>query len=233
MQLTVRDVAAALTVSENEVHRLVSQRGLPATRVNGQVRFNRAELVEWATVHKMPLSPAVFQNGNANGHVRLDRALQAGTIVYSLPGTDKEAVLRAVIGALPLPAGFDPDFLLRLFLGRESLGSTAMGNGIAIPHPRYPVVLPVDQPSITLCFLKQPIPYGSPDARPVNAIFAVISPTVGLHLQLLARLAVALREPAFLTAIERKSPADEILEQARRVEDALHSDRRNGSTEAR
>src|SRR5262249_25447722 len=104
---------------------------------------------------------------------------------------------------------------------REASGSTFLGEGLALPHPRYPIVLPTDAPFITLCFLAQPIPYGANDREPVHTLFALVSPTVRLHLALLARLGPGRPAPGFREAVRRKAAAEEILEQARRVEDAL------------
>jgi len=52
MQLTVRDAAKLLAVSEKTIYRWINQGSLPAYRVNEQYRFNRAELLEWATARK-------------------------------------------------------------------------------------------------------------------------------------------------------------------------------------
>ena len=56
MQLTVRDATRLLTVSEKTIYRWINQGSLPAYRVNEQYRFNRAELLEWATAHKINVS---------------------------------------------------------------------------------------------------------------------------------------------------------------------------------
>ena len=223
MQLTVRDVARILKVDEKTVYRWVSADDLPAEQVNGQYRFNRTELLEWATLRKMDVSPDLFQDTSANEPMqpRLDEALQAGGILHGVPGADKETVLRTVVDSMPLPEDFDREFLLEILLSRESLGSTAIGDGLAIPHPRYPVVLPVPRPTITLCFLAQPIPYSATDQQPVHTLFALVSPTARVHLQVLARLAFALRNPEFREVIRRQGSAEEILQQARRLEDAL------------
>ena len=97
----------------------------------------------------------------------------------------------------PLPADSDPDFLLQLFLAREAMGSTAMGNGVAIPHPRHPVVLPVSKPLLSLCFLAESIDFGAPNGEPVHTLFVLLSPTVQTHLQMLARVACLLRDEPF------------------------------------
>lgn len=220
-QLSVREVSKMLKVPESVVNGWVGASGLPAERVNGQYRFNRSELLEWATQHQQDLPPEIFHAENGNGLVSLEQALRLGGIVYQVKGADKETVLRAVIETMPLPADYDRSFLLQVFLSREAIGTTELGNGLAIPHPRYPVVLPVNHAFITLCFLEQPIPFtASPTSTSggVHTLFALVSPTVRGHLSLLARLAAALRDGPFLEAIRRRAPAEEILATTHRIE---------------
>jgi PTS system nitrogen regulatory IIA component len=222
MQLTVRDVARFLNVSENVVYRWIGDGDLPAEQVGGQYRFNRTELLEWASVRKLSVSPALFQRADAGPEQpRLDEALAAGGIHHDVPGQDRETVLRAVLERFPLPEDVERELLLQVFLSREALGSTALGDGLAIPHPRYPVVLPVPRPVITLAFLAQPVPYAARDGKPVHTLFALVCPSVRVHLQLLARLACALRDPGFRAAVDQRRPAAAVLAEARRLENAL------------
>ncbi|HJQ85464.1 MAG TPA: PTS sugar transporter subunit IIA [Candidatus Binatia bacterium] len=223
MQLTVRDVSRLLSVSEKTVYRWVKQGVLPAYRVNEQYRFNRAELLEWATSRRMNVSAAVFEEPESNAAPipGLAEALRAGGIFYRLGGRDKEAVLRAVVEHLRLPEEVDRDFLLRVLLAREALQSTGIGDGIAIPHVRNPIVLHVSRPMVTLCFLEKPIPFGAIDGKPVHALFALVSPTVRAHLRLLSRLSFALHDAGFKRAVLREGPPEEILREAGRVETTL------------
>src|SRR5205823_1172974 len=115
------------------------------------------ELLEWATVRKIEIRPHFFQAQAGAAQAGLEPALRAGGIHYHVQGADKEAVLRAIVECMPLPPSMDRDFLLQVLLNREALGSTGIGDGLAIPHPRYPVVLAVPRPFITLCFLDKPI----------------------------------------------------------------------------
>src|SRR2546422_11736908 len=126
MQLTVRDVSSLLSVSEKTIYRWVKQGVLPAYRVNEQYRFNRAELLEWATSRRMNVSAAVFEEPESNTTPipGLVEALRGGGIFYRLGGKDKEAVLRAVVEPLRLPEQGDRAFLLRGPLAREALPST-------------------------------------------------------------------------------------------------------------
>jgi PTS system nitrogen regulatory IIA component len=220
MQLTVRDAAKLLNVSEKTVYRWINQGSLPAYRVNEQYRFNRAELLEWATARKINVSVEIFHEpeSNATPLPSLVGALEAGGIFYRVGGTDKESVLRAVVETMRLPDEVDRDFLFRVLLAREALGSTGIGDGIAIPHVRNPVVLHVSRPSICLCFLETPIDFGALDGRPVLALFSLVSPTVRAHLHLLSRLSFALHDPGFKGSILSQKARDAILAEARRVE---------------
>ena len=234
MQLSVRDVARIFQVSEAAVYGWVRDGALPAEQINGQYRFNRSTLLEWATLRKMEVLPAFFQEAGVNGTSgRLDDAIEAGGVLHNVTGADKDAVLRALIQAVPLPGDFDRESLLEIFLSRETLGSTGIGNGLAIPHPRYPIVLPVDMPTITVCFLAIPISYASLDGQPVHTLFAMVSPTARIHLHLLARLALALRDPGFLAVILGKGSAGAIIKEASRIEELLHKSETRAPERAR
>lgn len=223
MQLTVRDVSKLFQVSEKTIYRWITQGVLPAYRVNDQYRFNRAELLEWATSRRMSVSPEIFAEPESSTTPlpKFVEALQAGGIFYRVGGTDKESVLRAVVETLRLPEEVDREFLLRVMLAREALESTGIGDGIAIPHVRNPIVLHVTRPLITLCFLEHAVDFGALDGKPVSIVFSLISPTVRAHLRLLSRLSFALQDPGFKSVVSRQGSRDEIFAEARRVEAAL------------
>jgi nitrogen PTS system EIIA component len=213
MELTVRDSARLLKVSENSIYRWVKQGTLPAYRVNEQYRFNRVELLEWAIAQGVRVSPKMFATPDVSGLApsTFCAALAAGGIHYGVPGADKHAALAAAIGHMPLPEEMDRDLLLDVILARESLGSTGIGDGIAIPHVRNPIVMRVLQPLVTLCFLAAPVEFDAVDGKPVHTLFTIVSPTVKVHLHLLTRLAFAMRQPAFADVIARQGPSEEIL----------------------
>lgn len=223
MQLTVRDVSTLLKVSEKTVYRWINQGILPAYRVSEQYRFNRAELLEWATSRKMNVSADLFEEPESNAAPlpSLVEALLAGGIFYRVDGTDKESALRAVVEHMRLPDEVDREFLLRVLLARENLQSTGIGDGIAIPHVRNPIVLHVSRPMIALCFLEKPVDFGALDGKPVHVLFSLISPTVRAHLRMLSRLSFALSDVGFKNAIVTQASRDDILNHARRVEAAL------------
>ncbi len=225
MNLSVRDAASLLKVSEKTIYRWIHQQVVPAYRVQEQYRFNRAELLEWATSRRLNVSSEIFFEPEAEGLSipSLVAALEAGGVHYRVSGSDKPSALREVVQLLRLPEEVDREFLLRVILAREAIAPTAIGDGIAIPHVRNPVVLHVGRPSITLCFLDQAIEYGALDCKPVHTLFTIISPTTRAHLHLMSRLAFVLRDAEVRRAIERQESRPQLLREVARAEEQLAS----------
>ena len=223
MKLTVRDAARLLNVSEKSIYRWIKEGVIPAYQINDQYRFNRAELLEWATSRKISVSPEIFAEpeGGDTPPPTLGEAVRAGGVYYRIGGHDKASVLRAVVDTMKLPEEVDQEFLFQVLLAREALGSTGIGEGIAIPHVRNPIVLHLSRPMVTLCFLEQPVDFGALDKRPVGTLFTFISPTVRAHLHLLSRLGFVLHDPTFRSALTRQEPREEILAALDGAEKAL------------
>ena len=223
MQIAVREAARLLNVSEKTIYRWIQQGKIPAYQISDQYRFSRAELLEWATARRIRISPEVFVEPEQNGTPlpSLHEALKAGGIYYRIGGRDKASVLHAVVDTMRLPEGVDRDFLCSVLLARESLGSTGIGDGIAIPHVRNPIVLHLDRPMITLCFLEHPIDFGAIDGQPVHTLFTIASPTVRAHLHLLSRLAYVMRDPAVRTVLAEPGSREAVLAAIQHAEGTL------------
>jgi len=223
MELTVRDVSKFLNVSESTVTRWIKHRALPSQHVGGQYRFHRVDLLEWASANQVKVSVEVFDHLEAEDESSpsLVEAMEVGGIYYGLQDTSKEAALRALVQVLPVPDGVDRELLLRLFLAREASATTAIGDGIAVPHVRNPIVLHVARPMVTLGFLERPVEFGALDGKPVQVLFSLICPTIRTHLQTLSRLSYALHDEKFKAVVTRRGECEEIMEEARRVEAAL------------
>ncbi len=211
MQLNTADVAKALNVDEKTVLRWIKKDNLPAERVSGEFLMNRVDLLEWATEHGFKVDPAIYkvQEDESKPLPTLSQALEAGGIHCNVPGIDKETVLRSVVDLLVLPPELDPEFVLQVLLAREALGTTAVGDGIAIPHVRNPILLQLPVPKVALCFLAQPIDFDALDGKPVQILFTLTSPTVKMHLHLLSKLAYALRDEGLREAL--RTPCNQQL----------------------
>ena len=225
MTLTVRVVAQLLNVSEKTVYRWIKKGSMPTYQVHEQYRFNRAEILEWATSKKMTVSPEIYTEPETRDipMPSLVEALHAGGINYRVVGADKWEVLKNIVQLLQLPEEVDREFLYRVLVAREELSSTGIGDGIAIPHVRNPVVLHISKPMVHLFFLEHPVDFGAIDNQPVYALFMLISPTVRAHLHLISRLAYSLRNPIFYEVIKQQGLREDILNAVSTVEETLFS----------
>lgn len=214
MQLSIRDTGRHLGVDEATVRRWIAQRNLPVHHAHEQLYVNAVELWEWAMENGVAVSRRLLDEarGSPESVPPLHELLRVGGIFHDIPGSTKDAVLRELVERLPVPADFDRRFLLSVLQAREAMGSTGIGDGIAIPHVRNPIILRVEQPFVTLGLLREAIDFGATDGQPVHALFMLVSPTVPAHLAILARLAFALRDDALRLLLRRRAPARDVLD---------------------
>jgi PTS system nitrogen regulatory IIA component len=223
MQLDLRDAARCLGVDESTLHRWIRRGELAARRVHDRWEVDRVDLLEFAARRGMPVGPELLADpeGDAAPQPTLHDALLRGGVHHGVPGEDRATVLRAVVDRLALPGGVDRSFVHAMLLAREGLGSTGVGHGIAIPHPRHPIVLRVEEASVAVCYLAQPVDFAALDGEPVHTLFTVVSPSVRVHLHLLALLAAALHDPGVAAALARRADAADLLPELERVEAAI------------
>ena len=222
MHLTVADVAALLRTPPKQIYRWIDEGELNCNWFHDQPRFNRTELLEWATTRRMSIAVDQFidHEDDDPNFPTLVAGLTAGGIHHHVGGTDRQSVLRAVVNVMRLPE-VEKETLVEVLLAREAAGSTGIGEGIAIPHVRQPIVMGGAPASISLCFLDQAVDFCAVDGSPVHTLFLMISTTVRGHLQTLAKLGSALHDSAFKSAVLHRESADEILREAARVEAGL------------
>lgn len=212
MNLSLPDAARLLGVDEGQVLRWSQSQGLPAYQVQEKPRFNRQEVLEWAWNRRHPVYPPVMPHHPGDGPL-LVPALGRGGVHADLASGSKREALADLVDRLPLPNGQDRGHLLEMILSRESLRPTGVGSGLALPHPRRPMVSDVDEPLLAIGFLKDPLDWGEGDRRePVRTLLMLVCPTVSLHLHALARLAAVLRDDRAAEVLGRRAGAEEVLE---------------------
>jgi PTS system nitrogen regulatory IIA component len=220
MHVTVREAAALLATTERQVYRWVDEAEIPFQRVRDQVRFNRTDLLEWATARHLPISLEAFDASldPEDRTPNLAQALRVGGVHHDVPATDRDSALRAVVERTPIPTSLDREFLVDVLIARENTVSTGIGDGIAIPHVRQPVVAPGAPATVSVSYLRTPVAFGAIDDKPVRVMFLIVSPTVRAHLQILANVARALANLEFRAAIDRKAGTEELAAAAARLE---------------
>ena len=220
MQLTLRDAAGYLGVSESTLRRWITERDVPVHEVDERVYLNAVELWEWAVEHGVPASRRLLEHARRAPDTvpPMSELLRAGGIFHDIEAADKLAVLREFVARLPLPPEQNRDALLSVLEAREAMGSTGIGDGIAIPHVRNPIVLHVARPFVTLGLLRRPVDFDAVDGRPVHALFMVVSPIVPVHLRILGQLGFLLRDDTLRGMLRDRVPATAIIERIELLE---------------
>ncbi|MBW1915384.1 MAG: PTS sugar transporter subunit IIA [Deltaproteobacteria bacterium] len=129
--------------------------------------------------------------------MKLSEILHLDNIIPDLQSGDKKKVLEelaSVISATYPYVGMDS--LVRVLLERERLGSTGIGDGVAIPHGKFHGV---NEPVISFGRSLKGVDFDSMDGQPVNIFFLLVAPenSASIHLKALARIARILKNAAF------------------------------------
>lgn len=126
----------------------------------------------------------------------ISRLLPAGNVLPGLQASSKKRVFEQVGLLLENNHGIARAKVFDSLFARERLGSTALGQGVAIPHGRV-----AGQKEALAAFLRlaEPVAFDAPDGRPVNLLMALLVPedATQQHLDLLSELAQMLSDKAF------------------------------------
>ncbi|HZR83835.1 MAG TPA: PTS sugar transporter subunit IIA [Candidatus Binatia bacterium] len=133
-------------------------------------------------------------------------------VIPELQATTKEGVLNELAGLLSGPTtGTDPSRLASVLRERERLNSTAIGEGIAIPHGRLPGLR-----SVVAGFARSPagVEFDSVDKQPTHLFFVLVAPddAAAMHLKALARISRLLKDKEFRARLLALSDRDQLYQ---------------------
>ena len=143
----------------------------------------------------------------------LAQLITRGGIFYNLEGSGKKEIMSNLINALPA-ATLPPskrDVLLNTVMEREALISTGIENGIALPHPRTPLLEEGELPFVAIAFLRQPLDWGTPDNNLVSTIFLIVSDSPKQHLNALTEINFLCMDETFYGLITAQAAKEKIL----------------------
>jgi PTS system nitrogen regulatory IIA component len=211
MELNANEVAGLLGLAEQEVRERAHAGKLPHLDVQGRLRFNRQAILEWALKRDHPLNLGIGEMELA-GLPPITELFAPDRFYYDVPGRTFAEVLRASLDVFVLPPEADKELIYDLLISREKLMTTAVGDGLAIPHLRVPVVVNTPRPALGIFFMRKPILMGALDGKPVHTLFLLLSLSPRQHLDLLARLAFLFRGAEFVALLRNREKPETIIE---------------------
>ncbi|MGL4370564.1 MAG: PTS sugar transporter subunit IIA [Spirochaetota bacterium] len=229
MELKLKDVSRLLDIPEKTILQWVRERKIRAFKLYNQYRFDRDELNEWILKGKVQVSAEALQRVQSAVPVSLVKLVENGGIIYDVEGDSVEAVIRSAVHAIPVSADIDREAVAASLLEREEQMTTGMGEGIALPHPRSPIISDISAESVSICFLRTPVDFNAIDGQPVHTLFIILSANPRRHLDILSKVSYICRKWEFVKMIHDGAAADDIVDCIQRVEHELNSAKKKGS----
>jgi PTS system nitrogen regulatory IIA component len=220
--ISIQEVAGLLGMDQRQAERMAQRGQIPCQKVGGQLRFNRAEITEWLQQHMITVKSLHLANMDAGitahrqivpDQVLVSSLLRVEAVSPSLPARTKNSVLRELVAlAQATELLWDEETLLEALIEREELCSTALGEGLAIPHPRRPLPYAVAEPILAVAHTSGGIGYGAPDGRLTDLFFMICSRDDHYHLHIMARLCRMLHDESYRQSLRQAESAEKIIE---------------------
>lgn len=142
--------------------------------------------------------------------VRMRDLLCDDLVIDDIAATDKDGVIREFAGLLKASGKIkDENEIVRVISEREALGSTGIGDGVAIPHGK---LRGLGRMIVAFGRSKKGVDFQALDGRPVFLFFLLLTPEdrPGEHLKALARIARILKNPALRESLLNVQDRDEL-----------------------
>ena len=141
----------------------------------------------------------------------LAELIERGGIYCGIAGTTPREVLNALVKALPPVLPIPANSLLQAILEREELMSTGIGEGIALPHPRNPLVSSEAKQFASLAYLDSPVNWNSLDGKPVETLMLIVSASAKTHLRVLSEITFFSRQEEFRRLLRERASMEDLL----------------------
>lgn len=142
----------------------------------------------------------------------LAQLLTFDSVLLDLPCVDKSAVFDQISLLFEKKCGIARAFVKKNLLERESLASTGLGCGVAVPHGR---VKGLKSPAAAFLRLKEAVPFDSPDGEPVHLLVVLLIPdnVTQKHLEVLSEVAEMFSNSAFRAMLSSEMEPQKVYDE--------------------
>ena len=165
-------------------------------------------------------------------NVFIDIILKQVLILYLVDSEDESTALRKIIQSVPLSLSLNKEELLNALLSREEMMSTAIGNGIAIPHVRLFDSMSLQEDIVAVAYLFEPVDWKAPDEKPVHTLFFVLAADETRHLQILAEIAQLASDEDFVEFLRTMPPRESLIERIQQLEEKVNTEEISNSQDS-
>ena len=137
--------------------------------------------------------------------------------VFTVEGSSTTEIYEKVCKLIKFPESITSDAVFNALCAREKIMSTAVGNGIALPHASVPIIKEEDEQRVCVVYLKDPLDMNAPDEMKVHTMFVILTQNRQTHLQVLSRLVSLLRDTSFLKLLENRANGVDLIEKIKEL----------------
>ena len=144
--------------------------------------------------------------------MRLSDILSQNHIISDLKAKDKKGVLAELVDVIvSSDSTLDKNSLVKVLLERERLGSTGIGDGVAIPHGKFQGL---NRPIISFGRSRKGLDFDAMDGEAVFLFFLLVAPedSASIHLKALARIAKIIKSRSFRDILMQAPTSEEIYQ---------------------
>lgn len=137
--------------------------------------------------------------------------------VFTVEGSSTTEIYEKVCNLIKFPESITSDAVFNALCAREKIMSTAVGNGIALPHASVPIIKEENEQRVCVVYLKEPLDMNAPDEMKVHTMFVILTQNRQTHLQVLSRLVSLLRDTSFLNLLENQANGVDLIEKIKEL----------------
>lgn len=190
--MTTKELAEYIKLNEKTVIKMAQNGKLPGIKIGNQWRFHLAAIDKYlqGEIVKSPDEELDLLIQTEAKIIPLSRLIHLGFMDLDLKAENIDEVLISLTKIAKENGLTKQDrILLKELRKREKMMSTAIGKGVAVPHPRNPSTELFQKPNIVFMRSKKGIKFNAPDGKDVYVFFMICAPNEFVHLRLLAKIA--------------------------------------------
>lgn len=211
--LTTQELSKYLKLNEKTILKMAQFGELPGVKIGSQWRFYLSTVDEYLQDKIVKSSKYNFgRMVKATDILPLSRFIDDACINLNLSAENKEEVLYELAETAQVAGiAVSKEIVYAHLKKREDMLSTALGKGVAIPHPRNPSDEVFKKPGVIIGRSIKGVDFSSPDAGKIHLFFMTCAPDVVLHLNLLSKIAALLEKKNIYQKIMNAQSKSEVI----------------------
>ena len=224
---SIKDLSIKYKIPEANLKKIILENKIPHAGEDGKLKVNLRVFDQWMASNIKTLPPEKLEeieSADNKSTLLIYPMLNDKRVIFNPPDSTKLQVLTRLVDTLAESKGTakkNVKHILKAVIERERLCSTAIADGVAIPHPRSSMETYVTEPLLVLAISKKGIHFESDDGKPTNLFFLICANSIDIHLKVMARLSRLLRSPKFRHELIISENFDNVMEVFMRWEKKL------------